>query len=91
MAGADQAHRCHKEILEVEAMVCLVGRLNHHAIKVIQDHGDVWNRNSYPLTYELGKLSKTGTFLTYVFDVVKVLKAERDKHGGKLQTIPLSS
>ena len=41
MAGADEADRGNEEILEVEPMEGFIGRLDHHTVKMIQDHRDI--------------------------------------------------
>ena len=51
MAGADQTDRGDEKIVEVEPLVRLVLRLDYHPIKVLQDHGNIWNKKSISLIF----------------------------------------
>lgn len=44
MAGADQTDRGDEKIVEVESLVRLVLRLDYYPIKVLQDHGNIWEK-----------------------------------------------
>ena len=51
MAGADQTDRGDEKIVEVESLVRLVLRLDYYPIKVLQDHGNIWNKKSISLIF----------------------------------------
>ena len=53
MAGADETDGGDKEILEVEPMVGFVSRLNHHTIKMIQDHSNIWHNKTFKSKTEI--------------------------------------
>ena len=51
MAGADQTDRGDEKVVEVEPLVRLVLRLDYHTVKVLQDHGNIWNKKSISLIF----------------------------------------
>ena len=44
MAGADQTDRGDEKVVEVEPLVRLVLGLDYYPIKVLQDHGNIWEK-----------------------------------------------
>ena len=44
MAGADEADGCNEKVVEVESLVRRVLRLDNDAIKVLQDHSNIWKQ-----------------------------------------------
>ena len=44
MAGADETDGGDKEVVEVEPLVRLVLGLDYHPVKVLQDHGNIWEK-----------------------------------------------
>ena len=51
MAGADETDGGDKEVVEVEPLVRLVLGLDYHPVKVLQDHGNIWNKKSISLIF----------------------------------------
>ena len=43
MADSDEAHRTHKQVVEVEAVVWFIGWLNYLLVKVLENHWYIWN------------------------------------------------
>ena len=51
MAGADEAYGGDKQVVEVESLVRLVLGLDYHTVKVLQDHGNIWEKKSISLIF----------------------------------------
>ena len=54
MAGADETDGGEKKVVEVESMVRLVLRLDYHPVKVLQDHGNIWEKERISLVFFYG-------------------------------------
>ena len=65
MAGADETDGGDKKVVEVESLVRLILWLDNDAIKVLQDHSNIWKQKM--IFWFLRMIH-----LTNIFDVVEV-------------------
>ena len=51
MAGADETDGGDKQVVEVESLIGLILTLYYHSVKVLQDHGNIWEKKSISLIF----------------------------------------